>query len=483
MRTSTRILLLALGGLALRAPLWLLPGAGRDEATYTYWSEHFELSYAPLLQLGLWMLRNLGAASPMAMRSLSLAAGILVLWLLNSWLTARGHSARSRALAIAVIALSPWQTYVGSFVHPDNLLVAAMLYFALSCHRAQFLRASVAALLALWAKPSGLLVVFVATWFLVQQLRSQRDRRSATALGLLVLGTGLSLSQWNWGMIEALRSFGRVPPGVGILSRGGLALGTLLFLAGPLPLLATTRGVRAAWPPRRGRAVGETLGLLYLTVFVVAAVLLGQIKANWILPAVLLLWPQLELRSTAWRGGALFAPAVVSVALVVAFVSPSTLRRVEARLEHTAPRYLTVAGEREATVASAQLWWHRTAEYQSLDRWTADLCEKYPSLLRCETIVSDDYGLAAQLAVELERVGPNSGPRLVLPFDPLFQDSAQQPVTTGALLLAVRHPVTSLDDGAGPTFEWPHPITGQPLKLAWIPRSPTNELSQRRKKP
>ncbi len=469
MRPSVAKLVFVLGLLALRAPLWWRPGLGRDEATYVYWAAHFESRYAPLVEGGLAALRLVGAHSPAMLRTLSLLTGVAVLWLFHQWLRERGISERARALAVAAIALSPWQSYVASLIHPDGLLTVAALAFALSLRRGQLLGAAGAAVLALWAKPSGLVVVAVALLhFVLPPWTTQLGRRTSAA-AILLVSTAWSLHQWTPEMLQALRSFGRISADVGPLSRAFLGAGSLAFLAGPLPLWAGVRAVRnpqlrSLLDPRRA---GELLGWVYLLAFGVAALGLGQIKANWILPSLLLLWPEFSIDRRSLRWGMLFVPALFSGAMVVAFVSPATLAKVEERIGDHAPHYLTLAGEREAEVAGASRWWHRTAEYRSLRPWTLQLLEEHPELRSVETIVSDDYGLAAQLAMELERIGPTPVPQLVLPLDPLFARTSSDARAGRTLVLALHHAVSELSESAGAEFSWPHPITGRPLRLSW----------------
>ncbi len=443
--------------LVLRLPLLLLPGLGRDEATYVYWSHHPEWAYAPLLQLALRLSHALGGSAPWSYRLGTFLVALAVLALFERWLAARGHGNAERALAVSLLALTPWQTLAGSLVHPDGWQLAGVLAWALSVRHRRWKSSAVSAAAALWAKPSGLLAVGAAIFAL---LRPGADRRArAHAAGLLLLLALPPLLALRPGLVEALRSFGSVGEEVGIGGRLALLLLGTVFLAGPLLPWVGLRGLRDA--PRGPERI---LGLGFLAAFGAAAVWTGQVKGNWMLPAVLLLWPA----PGRWHPGRrlLVATTTVSVILSAATVAglrrPLAVRALEARLGSHVPAYLGVAGQREARVAPATQWWQRCAEYRDIRGFCEDIADRLGET-PVAVVVSDDYGLAAQWAVRC----PKSVPCLVLPLDPLFAPAPLVSAGGATLVLSERTPFAELLPGQGVQYlgAVPHPITGHAVRL------------------
>lgn len=443
---------LALAVGALRLPMISLPGLGRDEATYLLWSHHPEPAYAPLLQA----LVAAGHALPplLEARWPSIVAGALILVLFERLLARRGAAWRDRWIGVALVAMCPWQTYVGSILHPDDLQLAATLGFVVAARAGRPWVAVVVAALAPWTKPSGVLVFGVAGFWIVQGgVLTGRHRGAALAL---LAGLGLPpLFAWDADLVRGLLSFGAA--GRGVFERVGLFVLSSVVLAGPaLPLLGV-RGLATA--VRAPRDVGTVLGLAFVVAFGAAAVIGGQVKGNWMLPAILLLWPV----GWTWRPGraaaALVSTAALSAVIVLGFVRVDWARALEERWT-SAPSYLQIAGAREAAVASASAWWHRLAEYRAFASDCPD---------GVEVLVTDDYGLAAQWAVGC----PTGAPRLVVPLDPLFARRREQ-IPRGAMVLTVRHAVAELVgarrvEAAG---SFAHPITGETVSLARVTDDP-----------
>ena len=435
---------------ALRWPMIRLPGLGRDEATYVVWSHHHELAYAPLLQF----LVKLGHALPLLWQARwpSIVAGALVLLLFERGLAARAVTIRDRWIAVALVALCPWQTYAGSILHPDDLQLASVLGFAWAAATQRWWLAVVLAGLGPWAKPSGVLVTAVAAAFVLFDGRCRVTTRAGRIVVLLALALPPLLA-FDVDLVRGLLSFGSEGSNLG----GRLAVFALagLVLAGPALPLVGLRGLVGL----RSLDAGRALGLLFVVAFGAAALVSGQVKGNWMLPAILLLWPT----AWRWRAPAAFAAiastALLSAVIVVGFVRVDWTRSAEEAWT-SAPSYLAVAGERERDVAAATRWWHRLAEYQAFD---ADCPPATPA------IVSDDYGLAAQWAVQC----PTGVPRIVVPFDPIFARSAH-PIPRGALVLAVRDDVARLVGGRAwePIATFAHPITGQAIACARVVDDP-----------
>ena len=442
---------LALAVLALRLPWILLPGLGRDEATYLVWSHHPEPAYAPLLQLLVALSRGVGDV--VGPRLPSVLSGVAVLWLFERWLAARAVAMRDRWIAVALVAVSPWQTYAGSILHPDDLQLAAALAFVLAAHHRSFGAAALAAGLATWAKPSGLLVTVVAlAWALrAPGLSSRRRALLVGAIGAIALPPLFAVDP---GLVRGVLAFGS--DGTGPAGRVLVFLIATLVLAGPaLPVVGGRGAIEAL---RARRDPGAVLGLAFVLAFGIAGLIGGQVKGNWMLPAVLLLWPTGLRWSARTASLALIPTALMTVVITVGFVRPDLARELEEG--GGAPAYLDFAGEREAEVASATAWWHRLAEY----RWFEAACPD-----DVEVVVSDDYGFAAQWAVRC----PNGVPRLVLPLDPLFADAGAT-IPRGALVLAVRHDVEALvgERAWTPLAPFSHPITGAPVVRARVSDDP-----------
>lgn len=449
---------------AIRAPLWLLPGLGRDEATYAVWAHHPHPAYAPLLQAMLALPRALGTDAVWLWRWPSIVSGMLVLLLFERWMAACGAVRGARVLALLLFAFSPWQTYTGAILHPDDLQLAAIFAFAWASRTGRTPVAMVAAALAPWAKPSGVIVTAVA---LLGRLAAGRPTaRSVGAWMLVLLVAFAPLGFAHPGLVTALMSFGRVAAPTPLLERIAVLLLGVVFLAGPGAWVGLARGLWRA--PRLDPRVlpDRLLGLALLGAFALAAAFSGQVKGNWLLPGLFLLWPMDLVPGTRWRSrmgwnAAIGASVLLSVALTVVFARPDLARWAEERWGHAVlPSYLSVAGTREAEVASATQWWHRPAEYRSLASWCA---EDWPQQ-RIEVVVSDDYGLAAQWAMTC----PTTVPRLVLPRDTLMP--RPRTIPAGAIVIAVQCDVQDLVGTAGWTELDPlaHPITGAPVQRALV---------------
>lgn len=448
---------LATALLALRLPLLTLPGLGRDEATYVYWSHHPEPGYAPLLQL----LLALGRPLPLLLeaRWVPLVAGAVVLVLFERWLRRRGLERRDRWIAVALVGLCPWQTYAGSILHPDDLQLALVLGFVLAARPGHVWWAAVLAGLAPWAKTSGLLVTAVGAWWV---WRSGHPVRGRALIVLVALATPAVLAL-DPEIVRGLLSFARTGPETGVPARVGLfVLGTVV-LAGPvLPVLAVRGGFEIG---RRGMQPAVVLALAFVGAFGAAALVTGQVKGNWMLPAILLLWPAgVRWSRPSSAALALGSTALLSAVIVFGFVRVDLTRALEERWA-SAPSYLGLAGTRERSVASATAWWHRLAEYRSID----DLCAATAAHHDVEVVVSDDYGLAAQWATRC----PSPVPRLVLPDDPIFA-GADAGIPTGALVIAVRRPPSELLGTRSwePAGAVTHPITGESVTLARVTGRP-----------
>ena len=200
----------------LRLPLLLLPGAGRDEALYWYWAHHFELAYSPLLQIAIRLFEWLPLPDIWAIRLVSLVASGCSLWLLEQLLIRRKIKDVQRRWLLLALAVAPWQTYAGAILHPDMLLLATLLAFVYFSEKQGFTLAAISAGLAIWAKPSGILVIAIAIlyWLVIDSNTSKlRIKRI-----LLTLGTALPVAiSANWQMVQGVLEFGKIGDQVSLL--------------------------------------------------------------------------------------------------------------------------------------------------------------------------------------------------------------------------------------------------------------------------
>ncbi|MFN8547518.1 MAG: hypothetical protein U0527_05985 [Candidatus Eisenbacteria bacterium] len=344
--------------LPLRLPIVALPGLGRDEAAYLYWASHPEPSYSPLLQLLLWPTRHLGAA--WAHRCPMLAVGLIVLLLFDRLLAVRGATSGARWFACLALALTPWQTLVGSVLHPDALLLAAMLALLLALRAGRLLTAGLLLGLAVWAKLSGLLLAPVALTALLLARGASPGRRAA-ALAVSIAMIAPVLLELRAPLWRELFRFGRIVTESPL--RGPIIWsGSVLFQAGLLLPIAALLGSRDAMraATRRGEDPSRlcdarlTLGFAasFLLVFGGAALLNQQWKENWMFPALVLLWP-VTLPFARPRRIALALCAAASLLVTIAMTHPASIAWAEDALPGG---YATKAGEREARVSAASRW-------------------------------------------------------------------------------------------------------------------------------
>lgn len=470
--------------LPFRLVLVARPGLGRDEAAYVYWSSHFEPAYAPALQAVLRWLDWVGLDSPWALRLPSIACGAAVLWLLDLRLRTASVPAPARRCAVLALALSPWQTLVGSVIHPDDLLLVATLGFAFLLERGRLWPAVLLAGLAPWTKPTGLLLLgggIAACLF--ERSRPRAHRMGAIAM-MLALAAPVVLS-FRVPMIEELFEFGRIEDDVPYLRRASIGLGSLLFQAGPLLLIAGARGLVERWPGRgrpldREAAVSLGVSLLFVGVFGGAAFLHSQWKENWIMPAFLVLWPVRGWNTVRpWMTALVVVAGLCSSGVAAVVAHPEWAAAVESRLP--AIDYGQKAGGREARVSAAASWEDRLREYGALNDFAREIEVGYETATGAQApvaIASDDYGLATQLAY----VWRNQHPRVVVPTDGIYwrslEDARQSNPEQDWLVLAVQADAASIWPARGQvqsTFLVQHPYAATSItvgRLAVHPPEP-----------
>lgn len=493
----------------LRLPLLWLPGPGRDEAAYHYWAWHPELFYAPLLQ---WMLRLseiLPLPAILTLRLPSLVAGALVLILVDLRLRRSNSPFALRWICLLALVVSEWQTYTGAILHPDQLLVASILFAVLAAREGRVLLFALALCLASLAKPTGLLFLPVG-WVLVGRIsQTAGPRRIALAILGMSAALVLLLSRAEAPMLEAMAQFGRTDAGTPWALRIGGGLVAVLISGGPLLLLLAAVGLRervsvlwsrvAARHPQAREAQPDeaqrveaqpdetqpneaqrreawsslAFAAVLLAAFGLAALLRGQIKANWVLPAAVLLLPLHRIVLPRWLSfSSLCFGLIVSLITVQAHRSPESFQGLEDAIARGSLSYERHVGTRESEVSPTSSWVERLSEYRDLSGFSQSLERGWAELGAGPTprwLVSDDYGLACQILWYRH----NPGLRLVVPRDGIYhrelsrlrQESDPGPL----LLLGTQRPVdelwTDIERMSG-IFAPPHPITGEPVQIA-----------------
>ena len=480
----------ALTLLALRLPLWMLPGPGRDEAAYHYWAHHAEPAYSLLLQ---WSVRLSEAGLGHSLWSLRLPAltlGFVVL-LLNDWrLAAAGAPARLRLLAALALAFSPWQGFVSSILHPDVFLLAALLCLVLSVQKNHLWLAVASATAAVLAKPTGLLAL-PTLWFLSGRLDSLRKGELRTARLVLVALAMWQVRVMNTALVVALADFGRLPPSLPWLDHGLAAAGSLIYQGGPLLIGISWFGAMerigilrqgGSQDVKREAWASLTIGGVLVAVFLAALVLRGQFKANWVLPAAVLLWPT---RPPQWiegrRGRGLVMAGVALACLGSLFqtailTKPDLLATAERSLisRGMAPRwarYSTQAGVREGMVSSSATWGDHLREFAGISAFVDSIAAGWRGLPESTGpmawIVASDYGLAFQIDWYLE----DPAVRVAVLGDGIFHRT-----WSTFRVMAPEGPLLALSDGDVDRLAaagWPHrrylspvshPVTGRLMR-------------------
>ncbi|MEZ4647975.1 MAG: hypothetical protein R3E97_04170 [Candidatus Eisenbacteria bacterium] len=303
-------LAVALAVIALRLPLWLLPGPGRDEAAYHYWAHHPEPAFAPLVQLVIRVFELPLGHSLWALRAPVALLGVIVLWLQDERLRRSGSSTALRLLSAAVLALAPGLGFSGSILHPDGFLLASLLALVVFAQKRQVLGIALAASLAALSKPTGAIALPVA-WWLIGAFSSSSPActwttRTWIARAVLIVGALPLALATGTGLLAAIGEFGHMAPDVSLPSRLGTWGIALLFAGGVLlPWLGIRGGIArvrllrrtrhaGSWvdsPDTREAAAALATGGLLLAFFLIAAAFRGQFKPNWILPGLVLLLP------------------------------------------------------------------------------------------------------------------------------------------------------------------------------------------------
>jgi hypothetical protein len=420
----------------LRVILVFLPELGRDEAAYLYWTHHPRLDYAPLFQLQLLLARLISDA-PWFLRSSQLIGAGLTMLLFGQWLRERGSDPSA---GVAAIATLPWLVFVGGILHPDGLLVLGLLVFALGLERGSAWSVASGALIAAGAKIAGLIAIAVALIWLAKR-RAWLPLASVTlaAIGFAIL--------FEPSTLNAARDFARIERGIAV--RAGLLIVELALIGGGLLFV-----------PQWRRSPVALTGLFLVAGFSLAGIVTGQVKANWLLPGLLLMWSTAVPRGVR-AGGAVIA-TLLAGAMVTGYASPRLAASAESAVGRFLPAYTTVAGVRESRVASADSWADYLGGFHARVPWPDGPGD-------CDEIVSDDYGIACRMALAC----PSGVPVVVVPDDPLF-DREPGPAVERRLIVAVRTDPSRLHATGTPVWSgsMPHPVTGEPISLVLVVENP-----------
>ncbi len=438
--------------LLLRLPVFFLPAPGRDEAAYYYWSRHAEPAYAPLIQ---WLIRLttlLPLPEVLALRTGFLITGIGVLVLFDRLLSEAGATPPVRLVALAALAFSPWQTYTGALAHPDTPFLAAVLLFVITFRNNKKALAAFFAGVAVLSKPTGVAILAVALLCFALDTRLRPVRRLAYSSLALIVASPVLLS-FSGQMLAAISNFGKISADVSLPARMAITAVSIFGLGGLLLPWAAMRGfmermkdIRRA-PSSRQRWLllkdpAFAVAMVLVLGFLSAAIFRGQIKGNWLLPGFVLLWPVSRISLRPGYRVAVVVSFLLSAMMVIAMRSPGSVALLENRVQFMQSLYQQQAGAREARVSRTRTWSQRLQEYQPMAGFAASVatcwCRTTGEQGAPKWIISDDYGLAAQLAFSWR----NFSPRIIIPDDGIFfrtvPDDSCTTLRGGVLLMAVK---------------------------------------------
>ena len=213
-------------------------------------------------------------------------------------------------------------------------------------------------------------------------------------------------------LLQGIAEFGRVAEGQSIWESLLLQLGGIFFLA-PFGLpFAAYLGLKERLGKEGAsfRTDPEQMATLLvagtmLLAFSGAILTSGQVKGNWILPALVILWPAVtRLGPHPLFSIGLPVSIIVSVSMTFAFANPPAMSWIEDRLPMIRDSYSFQAGMREARVSASRSWTHRFSEYQAIDNFADAVMNRWQNGANGKPawIVSDDYGLAAKLIFALD---------------------------------------------------------------------------------
>ncbi|KAA3616638.1 MAG: hypothetical protein DWQ05_12980 [Calditrichaeota bacterium] len=464
---------------SLRFSLFLLPAPGRDEATYFYWSQHFEPAYSLLLQLLVKFAALLPISALVSLRLPSLIGGVIVLVLLNKILKQHGFDRSLRQIVLTAVAFTPWQIYVGSILHPDNIFLIALLLAVIAESSNRYLLFSLFIGLAVLAKPTGLVILATGILYILFLKKLPTSQK----LGLIAICLFVALPvllNLNSEMLAAMAEFGRVSESISTTEVIVIALFSLIGLGGLLLPFSAGHVIKSKWKnairhllnPGKNSLLLWFAGALLIT-FILAALVRNQIKGNWILPAFVLLIPL--YRSEPWRKFVwtnLLFSIVLSAGMTLFFIFPGTLKDFEHSFKFVNKTYVAQAGVRENKISTTSSWENRVAEYQSLHHFQNEVQSFWmlhsKNTVHPQWLICDDYGLAAQLIFAWNKCAT----RLVIPADGIFFSSqmlAKKEMRGHVLVLAVHTSANEIWSQLPAIADKKlvhHPVTGSAIEIA-----------------
>jgi len=435
----------------VRLPLWLLDGPGRDEALYRYWAHHPDLSYAPLLQGIIRVFEFAGPHSAWTLRLPMAVLGFVVLYLVDLRLRKANAASSARLIVGAAVALSPWQGFSGSILHPDNVFVVTLLLFTLAAWDGRVITSTLFAVMVMLAKPTGVLLLPIA-WWMGGRLGTSHPWRVHFARIVLAAGLLLFILTMQLDMIRGIATFGQLDESLSLSARFGTASIALLFLSGPILIYLAVQGfrervtrLRRSSSPELRREAEVTLATasVLLVFFLAAALFRGQFKPNWILPAALVLLPLTTTKVSnrlLYPGLALTLLASLGQTWVMHdpdVVDRKIVNTITGAVGTGLKAYAVHGGSEEASDSAGRHWRNYMQQYNDGSEFAHEIEEMWNAETGTETpswIVSDDYGLAAQLHWYLG----SEDARIVLVGDKTFHrtvDALRDHDQNGSILL------------------------------------------------
>tara|TARA_B100000686_G_C16763774_1_gene960469 strand:- start:54 stop:1661 length:1608 start_codon:yes stop_codon:yes gene_type:complete len=309
-----RLLFISVVGALLK--LWLVVDVdfGKDEVAYWYWAQQFDASYSALPLIAIRLASTL-SHSEIVIRVPFVLMGIVSTLLMYAWCVRCGLNYRIAYWATIAFATSHWIWHTTSFLHPDGFLVPcwlATVYIAdVACDRSSIRgKTRIVALFSVLGACAGFSVLSkysgagLAAGIMTGIMIHQRYH----GIALVAAFSGLALVTST--LVATLAESGfHMPVTLGSLSKivanQPMALRFAAFVSAPmfyisLPLwIALTTSlahlIHLAWRTRA--TLNHRLMLLLLpvvctiTAFAFFALVKGQVKGNWILPAMLGIWP------------------------------------------------------------------------------------------------------------------------------------------------------------------------------------------------
>jgi hypothetical protein len=472
-------ILISIPALLVRLPLLFLPNPGRDEAAYFYWSHFPEPAYALTMQAVVAIFRQFPIPDMIAMRLPSLIMGILVLFLFDKLLMIRGIKRKPRLIVLSALAFCPWQSNFGVILNPDNFLFASMLLWLIAFSKKQYFLVILSSALAVYSKPIGLLVIppTIFVLFTEQDLNKQKLSGYYSVLLILILTYLMSL---RFEMFQSFLEFGQLDGEISLIELFSIQFLLLLAAGGPLLLYFSSNGliarIRKGMFEQPEDKAALILSLFMLVVFGGALIFNNQVKYNWLLPALFILWPKQPMK---------ISKPVLIVGLMLTIVPgilqnmvksrPQIISHLEEKFPLIKSSFVFREGKRDFKISMSKSWSEHVLEYQSMDEFCNQVIQFWENEKNTTDhpfwIISDDYGLTSQLLFNMK----GNQAKMILPGDGVFNgtipDLNDINLADNAMILVVKSDGENVWDrlysiGAKRTIL--HPISNKPV-LVGIP--------------